>query len=96
MAFTVDTEQIRNASTDINRIAGDLESSVAAMMARIQGLEGSWTGSAASEFQSVMTRWRNLLNQVRESLVALGQLTARAGTSYQSTEEGVRGLFSTS
>lgn len=94
MPFTVDTDQIRAASTDITRIAGEIESSVAAMMGKIQGLEaGAWRGGAAADFQALMTRWRGLQTQVRESLAAVGQLTAKAGTSYETTENSVRSLF---
>ncbi|MBK8470311.1 MAG: WXG100 family type VII secretion target [Candidatus Phosphoribacter sp.] len=93
MAFTVDTERIHAASGDITRIAGDIEQSVAAMSARLQAMSGSWTGTAANEFQAVMTEWRAIQARVREDLVTIGQLTARAGTSYQQTEDAVRGLF---
>lgn len=94
MPFTVDTDQIRSTSTDITRLAGDIESSVAAMMGKIQSLEaGAWKGGAAADFQALMTRWRSLQTQVRESLAAVGQLTARASSSYESTENAVRSLF---
>jgi WXG100 family type VII secretion target len=93
MAFTVDTDRIHTASADIGRIAGDIESSVAEMTGRLSTLSSSWTGTAATEWQSVLTEWRGLQTRLREDLVTIGQLTARAGTSYQQTEDSVRGLF---
>ena len=85
MAFTVDTDRIHVASADIGRIAGDIEASVAEM--------SSWAGTAATEWQSVLAEWRTLQTRLREDLVTIGQLTARAGTSYQQTEDAIRGLF---
>ncbi len=93
MAFTVDTDRITTASADISRIAGDIEGSVAEMTSRLSALSGSWTGAAASEWQSVLAEWRTLQTRLREDLVTIGQLTARAGASYQQTEDAVRGLF---
>lgn len=93
MAFSVDTEQIGSAAADIGRIAGDIESSVATMMARLTGLQGSWTGAAAGEFQAAVAEWGVTQSRVRENLASIGTLTARAGTSYQQVEDGVRMLF---
>ena len=93
MAFTVDTERIQAASGDIGRIAGDIEQSVAAMMVRLNGLQSSWSGAASSEFQAAVADWQSVQTRVRENLATIGTLTSRAGTSYQSTEDSVRGLF---
>ncbi len=96
MPFTVDTDRLATTSADITRIAGDIESSVAQMMSRIQSLEGTgWSGGAHAQFQTVVTQWRALQTQVRESLEAVGQLTGKASSSYQSTEDHVRSLFAT-
>ena len=93
MAFPVDTDRIHVASADIGRIAGDIEASVAEMTSRLSSLSSSWTGTAATEWQSVLAEWRTLQTRLREDLVTIGQLTARAGTSYQQTEDAIRGLF---
>lgn len=93
MPFTVDTERIQAASADMAAIAGDIESSVAAMQARLTALEGAWSGSAAAQFQGVVADWAALQQQVRGELAQIAELTARASGSYQETEDGVRGLF---
>lgn len=93
MAFTVDTDRIEAAAGDMARIAGDIETSVAAMAGRMQSLAGVWSGTAASEWQALLAEWRTLQTRVREDLVQIGQLTARAGASYQQTEDAVRSLF---
>lgn len=93
MAFTVDVERIQAASADIDRIAADIESAVARMTSMLTSLQSSWTGVASVEFHSTMADWRVTQTRVRDDLAAIGALTARAGTSYQATEDGVRGLF---
>ncbi len=93
MAFTVDTERIHAASSDMTTIAGEIESSVGAMHSRLTSLEGAWTGTAATEFQAVVAEWAALQQRLRGDLAQIAELTARAGSTYQSTEDGVRGMF---
>ncbi len=91
--FTVDTDRIQAAASDMSAIAGDIESSVGAMHARLTSLEGSWTGAAAAEFQGLVGEWAALQSRVRADLAQIATLTSRASGTYQQTEEGVRGLF---
>lgn len=91
--FTVDTDRIQTAASDMSSIAGEIESSVAAMHARLTSLEGSWTGAAATEFQGLVTEWAALQDRVRADLAHIAALTSRAGGTYAETEQGVRGLF---
>jgi len=91
--FTVDTDRIQAAASDMSGIAGEIESSVSAMHARLTALEGSWTGVAATEFQGLVAEWTALQGRVRADLAQIAALTSRAGGSYAETEQGVRGLF---
>lgn len=93
MPFTVDTERIQAASSDMASIAGDIESSVGAMHARLSALQDSWTGVAAAEFQGLVAEWASLQERVRTDLAQIAAVTARAGGTYQQTEDGVRGMF---
>ena len=70
-----------------------MRASVAEMASRLSTLSSSWTGTAATEWQAVLGEWRTLQTRLREDLVTIGQLTARAGSSYQQTEDAIRGLF---
>jgi 6 kDa early secretory antigenic target len=91
--FTVDTDRIQAAASDMSSIAGEIESSVGAMHARLTSLDGSWTGAAATEFQGLVSEWSALQGRVRADLAQIASLTSRASGTYQQTEEGVRGLF---
>jgi WXG100 family type VII secretion target len=91
--FTVDTDRIQAAASDMSGIAAEIESSVGAMHARLTSLEGSWTGAAATEFQGLVSEWTSLQGRVRADLAQIAALTSRAGGSYAETEQGVRGLF---
>lgn len=91
--FQVDTERIAGANADVTRISADIESQVAAMMARLTSLQDAWQGSASAGFQGVMSQWRATQAQVRESLDSINHLLAQAGTQYAETEQANTALF---
>ena len=92
--FQVDTDRIAAAAGDIARIAADLEAQSAAMMARLTGLNDAWTGSAAGQFQAVVTQWQATQRQVKTSLEDMGAVLAAAGVQYAQTEASALRMFS--
>ncbi|MBK8756942.1 MAG: WXG100 family type VII secretion target [Actinomycetales bacterium] len=93
MSFTVDVSQIHNTSGEMNRNAAELEHALARVVGSVQTLAGSWTGAAANELQGAFAEWQSIQTRVREQLALMAQLTARAGQTYQQTEDSVRGMF---
>jgi WXG100 family type VII secretion target len=91
--FTVDTEQIQAASGDIARISSEIDAQVTAMMARLTGLQGAWTGTASARFQSLVGEWQGTQRQVRSSLDAIGRVLAAAGVQYAETEAQTVRMF---
>jgi WXG100 family type VII secretion target len=92
--FSVDTERIAAASSDIKRISGEVDAQVAAMMGRLTGLQDAWQGSASQRFQGVVTEWRATQLRVRESLDHISQALAQASSSYNQAEQQNTAMFS--
>lgn len=91
--FQVDTQQIQSASSDVARIASQIETDVAAMMSRLTALEASWHGSASAGFQQTMVHWSATQRQVRETLVEITTMLGRAGQEYAAVEAANTSLF---
>jgi WXG100 family type VII secretion target len=91
--FQVDTGRIQAASTDIARIAGEIDGQVSAMMSRLQGLQDAWTGTASARFQGVAHEWQATQRQVRASLDSIGTVLAAAGAQYAETEAQALRMF---
>jgi WXG100 family type VII secretion target len=91
--FHVDTSRIGAAAGDVQRISAEIESSVAAMMARLTGLQDAWQGEAAGRFQGVVQDWRGTQTRVRESLEEISRLLGRAGQQYAAAEQHNAALF---
>ena len=92
--FQVDTEQIQAASGDIARISGEIDAQVTAMMGRLNGLQGAWTGTASSRFQALVAEWQGTQRQVRASLDSIGGVLAAGGGEFADTEAKTLGIFS--
>ena len=91
--FQVDTERIAAASGDIQRISAEIDSQVAAMMARLTGLQDAWRGEAAARFQAVVTDWRGTQTMVRESLDQISRALGHAGQQYAAAEQQNAAMF---
>mgnify|MGYP001184715659 CR=1 FL=1 len=92
-AFQVDTDRIASAAGDISRISGEIESQVAAMMARLNGLQDAWQGSASAQFQGVVQQWQATQRTVQQSLDSIGSVLGAAGARYASTEAEAVSMF---
>lgn len=91
--FRVDTDRIATASADIRRISGSIDSEVRAMMARLTDLQGSWQGSAATNFAALSDEWRRTQEQVRTSLDNISEALSVAGQQYASAEQANSTMF---
>lgn len=91
--FQVDTDRIHAAATDIAAIANEIESQVQAMMGRLNALEDAWRGSAAAQFQGVVSQWQGTQSQVKASLDSIGRVLGQAGAQYADTEAQAVRMF---
>ncbi len=91
--FQVDTDQIRSASGEIQRISAQIDADVATMMTRLTSLQEAWRGSAAAGFQTVVSSWGATQRQVRESLDQIQLALSRAGDRYAEVEAANTSMF---
>ncbi len=91
--FQVDTDRITAAAADVQRISAEIDSQVAAMMARLTGLQDAWRGEASGRFHAVVTEWRGTQARVRESLDHISRLLGQAGQQYAAAEQQNAALF---
>jgi len=71
-----------------------LQSEVSGLHGQLTNLQGSWTGQAATAFQTVVTDWKATQVRVEESLAAINQALSQAGQQYAEIEANNARLFS--
>jgi len=91
--FSVDSDAVLTATGAIRATGDRLQGETAAMLGQLTQLQGSWTGSAAVAFQSVIDRWRGAQRELEGALAEIGAALTHAGNQYAQTELAAAGLF---
>ena len=72
---------------------GRIQGEVAGLHAQLVDLQSSWSGSAASAFQGVVSDWRTTQARVEESLGHINTALGQAGQLYAEAEVQNTRLF---
>ena len=80
--FIVDSEVIASKSAQAKAHVASITAEVNGMTASLQDLQSSWTGSASTNFQGVLDKWRATQRQVEESIAQINEALSRAGVNY--------------
>jgi WXG100 family type VII secretion target len=84
--YQVDSEAVLGAHGAIHATMSRIEADAANLRAQLTNLQGSWSGPAATAFQSVVTDWTTTQQRVEQSLAAIGQALGRVGRQYAEVE----------
>ena len=91
--FIVDSEVIASKSAQAKAHVASITAEVNGMTASRQDLQSSWTGSASTNFQGVLDKWRATQRQVEESIAQINEALSRAGVNYSDTEQSNASMF---
>ncbi len=91
--FSVDSEQIAAANTNIQASIGRVQHEVDSLHSQLQALRASWQGMAATSFHELVDKWRATAALVDGQLGQLGQALALAAHQYAETEAATLRLF---
>ncbi|CAN7350515.1 WXG100 family type VII secretion target [Microbacterium sp. LjRoot45] len=91
--FSVDSDAVMSATSAVRATGDRLQSDTAAMMSQLTQLQGSWTGSAAVAFQSVIERWRAAQREVETALADISGALGHVARQYADTESAATGIF---
>lgn len=92
--FQVDSDAVFNATAAVRNSITRIQSEVGGLHGQLTNLQSSWSGSAATAFQSVVLDWKATQQRVEESLAAINQALAHAGQQYADIEQQNARLFS--
>lgn len=84
--FQVDSEAVLSttgaARASIDRIQGEVNS----LLGQLVSLQESWSGSAATAFQGVVSEWRATQLRVEENMTAINHALTVVAQNYAETE----------
>ena len=91
--FTVDTDAVHAAHSSAHATMSRLQSESAALMAQLNQLQSTWTGSASAAFQSCSEQWRGAQMHVEEALASISTALGAAASQYAEADTYSAGLF---
>lgn len=91
--ITVTTEAVQTAGQRIQALSQEIEQLIAQLQQTALSVQGEWTGTANSAFESAMGEWRSAANNIQLAATQIGQATQRAGVNYQETESTNTSMF---
>ncbi len=91
--FQVDSDAVLGATGSINASMERLLGESTALLNQLVNLQGSWTGTASSAFQSVVSEWHATQKHVEESLGSIGHALGTVAQQYTEAELSNAGLF---
>jgi early secretory antigenic target protein ESAT-6 len=91
--YQVDSDAVLTATAAVRQSIERIQSEVAGLHSQLTNLQGSWSGSAATAFQGVVTDWRATQHRVEESLAGINQALSHAGQQYADIEAANARLF---
>jgi 6 kDa early secretory antigenic target len=92
-SYQVDSEAVFGASGAVRASSDRIQAEVAGMLGQLTSLQSSWTGQAATAFQTLISDWRATQQHVTESLEAINAALSQAGQQYADIEQSNARLF---
>ena len=71
----------------------DVEATLKAVWDTVMGLQGQWTGQAATAFTNMMTRFDNNAKNLNAALEAIAEQLMAAGSTYDEKEMSQQDVF---
>ncbi|WP_284752385.1 WXG100 family type VII secretion target [Arthrobacter sp. efr-133-R2A-120] len=86
--ISVDTELLQLKSANVKATVDRISADVQAMKRGLDELQATWKGSAANNFQALVSEWTVTQNKVEASLASINLALSSAAASYLQTEQG--------
>lgn len=91
--FNVNSDDLALKSTAVKGSVDRIRTEVDAMKRNLLDLQASWTGTAATNFQSLMAEWHATELKVEASLESINSTLSMAATQYAQAEAANTRMF---
>lgn len=86
--ISVDTELLQVKSANVKATVDRISADVQTMKRGLDELQATWRGSAATNFQALVTEWTLTQGKVEASLASINLALSSAAASYAQAEQG--------
>ena len=86
--ISVDTELLQVKSANVKATVDRISADVQTMKRGLDELQATWRGSAATNFQALVTEWTLTQGKVEASLASINLALSSAAATYAQVEQG--------
>lgn len=91
--YQVDSEAVIAATAATRGSIGRMQAESAGLQSNLANLQSTWSGAAATAFQSLLTEWMAANQRVEQTLAAMNEALAHAGQGYADVEQQAARMF---
>ena len=91
--YQVNSESVFHAAHTARATIGRVQADLQQLTHSLQALQGSWSGTAATAFQSVVSEWRSTQTAVEGQLIQITESLGLAAQHYVDMEAQNARLF---
>ena len=91
--YHVDSDAVLSATSQAQGSIGRIQAEIQSLSSQLHSLQASWSGTAATAFQQVLSEWLLTQQQVEGQLIALTQTLGQVGAHYAELEAQNTRLF---
>ncbi|WP_298229921.1 WXG100 family type VII secretion target [Gryllotalpicola sp.] len=91
--FQVDADVVHSTTTAAQSTLARLQNEAQTLTAQLAGLQQSWSGSAASAFQTVLGEWQKAQLELEEAMSSIHTALQAAASQYADVEQHNAHMF---
>lgn len=92
--FGTRTTEMARAGRHVLAVNEAIQTELRTLRARVEAMNGLWSGEAATAFRQLMARWDGDARALADALTGIGQALGASGTTYEVQEAEQRSAFS--
>jgi WXG100 family type VII secretion target len=86
-------QDFTDAQQKVTGVNEDVQATIKQVADTVMGLQGAWTGAAATAFQNMMVRFNDDASKLNQALLAIAEQLGAAGGTYQQQEDAKLDTF---
>jgi WXG100 family type VII secretion target len=91
--YTGTVQDFTDAQQKVSGVNEDVQATIKQVADTVMGLQGAWTGAAATAFQNMMLRFNDDATKLNQALLAISEQLGQAGGTYQAQEDAKLDTF---
>jgi WXG100 family type VII secretion target len=86
-SFKTETAQMGTAANHVREVNANIDTSLKALLGKLESLYSTWAGQGASSFHVLKERWIDSANKLNQSLDGIATALDQTRTQYEQSEE---------